>query len=68
MFTKWQLKYSVTKLTENFTTNRGKVWGWGKWVKVIKEYKFAVIKSVSSRDVKYSSMVTIVNNITVLYI
>lgn len=35
-------------------------WGWAKWVKRVKSYKFSVIKWVSHRDVMYS-MGTIVH-------
>ena len=51
-----------TELIENrFVVARGRVWEWGQWVKVVKSYKFPVIRGINSRGVMHS-MMTIINN------
>lgn len=45
-----------------FVVTRGGGRGWGNWIKVVKKYKFPVIRQVSTTDIMYS-MMTVVNSI-----
>ena len=40
---------------------RGRAWEWTQWMKVVKSYKFPVIRWINSRGVMYS-MMSIINN------